>query len=328
MKDMEEISFPGLLCSREDISHNMRLHVWADGSATLLACNRSVFRSPGWEAQGGRRRRSPLGDQAAIEEDEYREAEQAGRFLSDGVVPPEDAENIRRSVRRARAKVAALARSNTFSFFITLTLSPEKVSRYDDAAVLRKFCNWLGNAAKRHGLAYCIVPERHKDGAIHFHGFINDALRVVDSGTVIPAGGGRPRRPSDEAERSRMIAEGGHIVYNLPQWDFGFTTAIRLYGEYGHAVGYVLKYIGKDLSPATGLPEKIGGRWYYSGGPLVRPAPVLLDGDFEEICRLYDGYDFTVKATGDRFRQIEIPAFDGGIYGNEKGDKDDHAGNG
>ena len=85
-------------------------------------------------------------------------------------------------MRRARAKVRRLALSNDFRWFVTLTLDPQKVDRYDPAAVVRKLNQWCSNQVKRKGLCYILVPERHKDGALHFHGFFNDALEAVDSG--------------------------------------------------------------------------------------------------------------------------------------------------
>ena len=36
--------------------------------------------------------------------------------------------------------------------------------------------NWLSDRVKRKGLKYVLVPEMHKDGAWHFHGFTNLAL--------------------------------------------------------------------------------------------------------------------------------------------------------
>ena len=77
-----------------------------------------------------------------------------------------------------------------------------------------------------------------------------------------------------------MLAEGAQVVYNLPSWSLGFSTAIRLYGDYRAAVGYVLKYITK-------APDKIGGRWYYSGGALERPDASYLVVDFDQLCNEY-----------------------------------------
>jgi hypothetical protein len=218
-----------------------------------------------------------------------------------------------------------LCRANAFTWFITLTLSPEKVNRYDDRDNLRRLTNWLRNTAAREGLAYVLVPERHQDGALHFHGLINDALELDRSGTFIPPEGGRPRMPRSKRQRAEWIAAGAHEVFNLPQWRFGFSTAIKLYGDRDAAINYVCKYIGKAMEGTTGAPAaKIGGRWVYSGGPLKRPAQTLLDVDFEEAQQGMGGYEYTVKATGDRYIITELEGHDNG---NEKDRTDGGAAN-
>lgn len=196
-----------------------------------MCCNRQLFREPGWEAQ----RREP-------------------RPLPSGA-EPDEADNLDRAMRRARSAVHDIAMSNDWAWFVTLTLDARQVDRYDMTAITRKMNNWLDNHVRRHGLAYVLVPERHKDGAVHFHGFFNDALRAVDS---------------------RHKDGHGHRVYNLPQWTLGFTTAIALYGNKQSAVGYVCKYVSKQR-------EKIGGRWYYSGGALRKPEIQLTDANIEDM---------------------------------------------
>jgi hypothetical protein len=167
-------------------------------------------------------------------------------------------------MRRARAKVRRIALSNDFKYFVTLTLDPSKVDSHDGAAVVRKLNAWASNAVQRYGLKYILVPEYHKKGGIHFHGFFNGALPAVDSGTIRVPWAKKPRKPRSAAERGEWLAAGGQIVYNLPGWALGFTTAMELYGDYPAAVAYVCKYIGKDGT-------KPAGRWYYSGGQLAEP---------------------------------------------------------
>ena len=160
---------------------------------------------------------------------------------------------------------------NAFSYFVTLTLDPSKIDRYDFPTVSHKLKTWLDNNVRRRGLVYILVPELHKDGAIHFHGFFNDALPAVDSGTLCSVPGKKkPCRPRSQNQREEWLAAGAHVVFNLPRWSLGFSTAIELYGEYSAAVGYVCKYIGKGS-------KKIGGRWYLSGGALQRPVIELSD---------------------------------------------------
>lgn len=144
--------------------------------------------------------------------------------------------------RRARTAVRDLALSNDFVWFVTFTLDPSKIDRYDPDICCKKLNKWLDNQVQRRGLCYVMIPEYHKDKAIHFHGLFNDVLPVKYSG----------------------VKQNGHDVYNMPSWPYGFTTAIRLYGDRQRAVNYVCKYINKTQ-------DKVSGRYYYSGGKLSRP---------------------------------------------------------
>ena len=171
-----------------------------------------------------------------------------------------------RAQRRARVAVRDLGLSNDWAYFVTLTLDAQRIDRYDPVEVVKHLNHWLDNRVRRDGLAYVLVPEHHKDGAIHFHGFFNDALSVVDSG---------------------HHDQGGHPVFNLPAWGWGFSTAIALYGEGAAAVAYCCKYVAKQQ-------EKIGGRWYYSGGKLRRPAVEWCDVDFDVLASCQDAEPFTI----------------------------------
>lgn len=249
MIDRYDAAFCNCSVDRSAFEHTARCKLYPDGSRDLLVCDRPIFRAKGWERRGWKvRPKSVRGD---YERNHAQESSDRG-------------------MRRARAQVRDIALCTPFAFFVTLTLDGAKVDRYDMGEITRRLNHWLDNQVRRRGLCYVLVPERHKDGAIHFHGFFNDALAVVDSGHV---------------DRE------GHTVYNLPGWSLGFTTAIRLYGDYARAVGYVCKYIGKQ-------GEKPGGRWYYSGGKLGRPRVVYADVSIRDVEALPGAYSFTVAAAG------------------------------
>lgn len=258
-----------------EITRTGRVKHYPDGSRELLVCSKPVFREEGWEVRQPRRK-APA-------------AAGAG--------------DVKRAQRRARSEVRDLALCNPFTHFVTLTLDGSRVDRYDMAAITRKLNDWLSNQVQRRGLKYILVPERHKDGAVHFHGFFNDVLERSDSGTVIPPGGGRPRKPRSAKQRAEWLAQGGRVVWNLPGWSLGFTTALELVGEYPRAVSYVCKYIGKQQE--DGRPgEKIGGRWYYSGGELARPEVTLADLDWREAARMPGAYTFQVPEAGALFVMV------------------------
>lgn len=150
---------------------------------------------------------------------------------------------------RAGKRVFELAACNSdvLTHFITLTLDGAKVDRYDYTEVYKRLRVWLDNRVRRKGLAYVIVPERHKDGAIHLHGVVNgEALRLVASGHYDKQG-----RP----------------VFNVADWPIGrVTTAVRTTGDPLAVCKYITKYIRKQAD--QGL---IGGRYYLHGGDLKEP---------------------------------------------------------
>ena len=272
----------GLGVSGSDISFNTRVKSYPDGRRAVLVCDKPIFKAPGWEAAG------------------WRAAGPAHEVQQDHEPSPANLERFR---RRAVVQLRDLALCTPFRYFVTLTLDKSRVDRYDAAAIVKRLKSWLDNNVRRKGLAYVLVPERHQDGAIHFHGFFNDALPVVDSGAMVPPGGGKPRRPRSAAQRREWAEMGGHVVYNLPGWGLGFSTAMELYGEYPRAVAYVCKYIGKQ-------EEKIGGRWYYSGGPLGRPEVSYCDSSIRDLEQAEGAYSFAVRPAGLSFVGITLEGGD------------------
>lgn len=225
------------------VKHYAKIYSYSCGVQDIVASSAPDFGAKGWEKSGADAKRcAPAGAH------ERKSSDPKG-------------EDLERSMRRARAKLRRLALANDFRWFVTLTIDPTKCDSFDGAAVVKKLNAWCSNMVQRKGLRYILVPERHKSGRIHFHGFFNDCVDAVDSGHM---------------DRQ------GHKVYNLPQWSLGFTTAIELYDDYTKAVGYVCKYVGKQ-------GEKPAGRWYYSGGDLREPevtyaeiSPAELAADFPE----------------------------------------------
>ena len=247
--DMEKCQNLPFSAPAEQIYHNAIVYTYDNGAVDVIAADRLLFREPGWEAEG---------------RDGPRPAPREAGKKADG-------DNMQRSMRRARAKLRRLAMANSFEYFVTLTLDKTRIDRYDPKVIIKALNTWLDNMVRRNGLRYILVPERHKDGALHFHGFFAaDRLELTDSGH------------SDSC---------GNPVYNLPQWGYGFSTALRLRGEYPRAVGYVCKYIGKQQG------VRPMGRWYYSGGRLKEPAKTYTDLDFEDLTARNDSFVFDAPAS-------------------------------
>jgi len=155
-----------------------------------------------------------------------------------------------RAARRAKSRLYDLCRFNTFTHFITLTLDDSKVDGYDYKAAVRKLCEWCDNRVRRKGFKYVIVPEKHPtSGRIHFHGLVDGTwLKMVNSGHRDGA---------------------GRTIYNITDWGYGFTTAVKLDGTYEAVCHYIAKYMTKsEVQMAQGT---LAGRYYYHSHNLEEP---------------------------------------------------------
>ena len=190
-------------------------------------------------------------------------------------MPDDDVDHVgslARSRRRALKAVRDIMDCNEFDWFMTFTLDPEKVDdRTDVQAFTKSIKTYFDNRVRRRGWKYCAVMEYHKrtedNGrhALHLHACVSgDDVRLSDSGTTVT-------RPNGEKVP----------VYNVTDWSLGFSTAIPTYGNRLALSRYITKYITKS-------DDKIGGRWYYSGGDLLRPVYLYDDVDFERFAPDYE----------------------------------------
>lgn len=204
---------------------------------------------------------------------------------SDDPPTPEDAAaSLSRSRRRARRAVRDIMDCNDFEYFMTFTLDESVIDRTDYTAFIKAVNQYLGNRVRRYGWKYCAVVEYHKrtetNGlhALHLHAAVSgDKFNLVDSGTVV-----RPK----PAKRKPVLRSTAHkqgypdsvltTVYNVTDWKYGHSTAIHTYGNRLALARYIAKYISKS-------DDKIGGRWYYSGGDLARPLYIPYDVDYNSL---------------------------------------------
>ena len=216
------------------ISHNARIKAYPNGLLRYTLCSKPVFKDPGYEL-----------------------ADNYGQPLSDNAAPkssPKNMDNPSRgdSVKRSKEKVFDIAMMNDFNWFVTWTLSPKKINRYSPDEVSKKVKQFLNDMVKRYDLRYVLIPEHHKDGAIHMHGLMSGNMKLVDSGKHTLS---------------------GKTIYNMSQWKYGWSTVIPTYGETDHVARYITKYITKDFS-------KIFGNYYYAGGNITR-TPIIHRADID-----------------------------------------------
>lgn len=188
-------------------------------------------------------------------------------------------DHLDQSRRRALRAVRDLMECNRFDWFLTFTLNGARYARDDYTTFCKVVNKYLANRVQRHGWKYVAVMEYHKDGEnLHLHAVVQadaDSLKLVDSGTVLRPNGGRPVKLATALKQGYRREE-LRTVYNVTDWVDGYSTAIHTYGNHMSLAKYITKYITKS-------DDKVGGRWYYSGGKLDRPRYLFDNVDFDLI---------------------------------------------
>lgn len=165
-----------------------------------------------------------------------------------GVVKKESSGNVlseeeRKRVRynnlyNAKQNVIDLAYHNSlikeWEWFITLTFAPGEVDRFNYEAVAEKLSSFLDNLKHQNkDMRYVILPELHKNGAVHFHGIFSNVpnLKIEDARNV---------------KTNKLIYKNGCKIYNIKNYKYGFTTASKIKSQEAVSV-YISKYMTKDL---------------------------------------------------------------------------------
>jgi hypothetical protein len=271
----------------------------------MMVCNRQVFSDGGNE----------LSDFSKEVEERCAYRQAAAEIFGgksgqrQGYVPPKPskAELLDASRRRARRKIFDYCICNDFDLFITLTLDSSKIDRENYSEIIKKLNNFLGNRVRRKGLKYIGVPEYHKNGGIHFHfAATNGAFNLKPSGTVSIEGRKKPIK-IETAIRQHIPPEQWHRVYNITDWELGFSTAIFAYGDRGAFAHYLSKELCKDVQKnlvKDGSIDKIGGRWYYHGGDLRKPVVRYQNVNYEDMGQ----FSYDIQTDGGHFKVYKFSA--------------------
>lgn len=159
--------------------------------------------------------------------------------------------NLERSVRRSKRTVYDLVLCNPFELFATFTIAED---RYDDQKSKEKIINWHHNQRARNGkFQYLIVPERHKDGALHFHSVI---------------AGYKGKLKQSYGPREKPIIKYEKPVYEFPEYKSGFSSVQEIGNEKtdrSMVATYITKYITKDIENVTYQKR------YWTSNGLLRP---------------------------------------------------------
>lgn len=136
--------------------------------------------------------------------------------------------NLERSIRQTKSTITDYVLSNNFEIFATFTFSPKKVDRFDIDACKYKLRKWLQRQREKNAnLKYVIVPERHKNGAIHFHALFEN----IDSFTL----------------KKTKIRQENRDVFTMTDWRYGFSNVKFIDSNRIKVAAYITKYITKDM---------------------------------------------------------------------------------
>lgn len=174
-----------------------------------------------------------------------------------------------RAIWKIKTKIKDYVLCNDFDCFWTLTFGED---RYDYEVAFSKMSKWLESMRKKYGkFDYIVIPELHKDGAIHFHGVTGGF-----KGSIVYSG-----------VKHKKVK-----VYNCPDWNHGFTTITKMRNK-EKCASYVTKYFTKDMqSSVVGK----GKKKYWSSRGLRLPAVSYSENDLgknlepnyvNDVCTIY-----------------------------------------
>ena len=235
---------------RDNPYYNARVKYYPNGAYKITVFSKGVFNPDGWER---------------IRKDE----DEKDRREYDLTNPRED------SLKRAKDKIFDIAFMNEWDYMVTLTLDQKKIDRYDEKEINKRVGQWLKHQAQRKDLRYLVIPEYHKDGAIHFHGFFKGNMTYLNTGKK---------------------AKSGREIFNIKDWRFGFSDAVRLDDNRLAVARYITKYITKCTT-------KIMGKFYYAGGGITREVPSdYAHVDYDAV----EGTEYEIPQAGMRVKYIVV----------------------
>lgn len=248
------------ITEKEDVYKNAKVKFTRDGFCRVTCFTRRVYKGVGYEKCDFRSCEAEELELLSKNKKEVAKADECQRIRND-------------SFKRSKDAIFEIAGANEWKYMVTFTVDEAKCDRYDREAVKKAFSTWLYDMSKRKGLKALIIPEYHKDKAIHFHGLINDSLKMVHSGTYKIKGTKSPVKLST-VKKKGLTVDGETVkdVYNVTDYKLGFSTAVKLDGNATAVAYYMTKYCTKDL-------EKIFGSYYFCVGKVNRHLPY-------EICNM------------------------------------------
>lgn len=180
-----------------------------------------------------------------------------------------NSEKLINNISRTKNNIFELAYCNSWDWFFTGTLNPQKYDRTDLEKFHKNLTQWLRNYNKKYKtkIKFLFIPELHSDAQNwHMHGFIMGL--PLEHLTQFKIGDKMGKGLAEKVQN-------GDVVYNWLAYfkKFGFCNLEQIRNH--EAVSkYITKYINKNL--ATSVIE-LNAHQYYSSRGLKR-AEVIKKG--------------------------------------------------
>lgn len=198
-------------------------------------------------------------------------------------------ERFANSIVRSRSNIVQLGANNPWEYFVTFTFRREfaEVDAYDLDAVKKKLLKFFADYSQRsgagHGFKYLLIPEKHDDGAWHFHGLLMGI------------------NPKD-----LVVNENGYLDFIPYRKRFGFVSFGRNKNDNDKALGdnltagrirdlrktasYITKYITKDMFGSDGRTSN--EHLYFASKGLKKDETLAIGESLYEIDAFVDaGYE-------------------------------------
>lgn len=172
-------------------------------------------------------------------------------------------EKLVSNIARARSKVKEYVLCNPWDFWCTFTLSPKKYDRYNLKGFVSGFHDFVHSYNRRCSpedkVRYLLVPEMHKDGAWHMHGFLK-GIRESDL----------------------YVNQNGYLSWRQYEQKFGFMSMARIVGDRGieKLCSYAMKYMSKEIGSSV---TALGSHLYYCSKGL-QTAQLIYKGRADLHC--------------------------------------------
>lgn len=283
----------------EEVLRNTKTKIYPDGSTSTTYCNQYIFID-----QEIKEKYKDEIEQKKAERKSQKEQKKNKDTKTN--VRKNNIDNRERddSIKRSRDKVFDIARLNQFEYFVTITFAGSEYEFENPEFVIKKVRNYLQNKVQRtkntdKPFKYLLIPEKHKRGGIHCHALVSN-IDLIDSGTRLVYGYSKPVKLDTVAKRNLKEKA---VVYNIPSWKYGFSTAIKIDSSNAFAF-YITKYIVKGN-------KKIFGQYYWSSRNCVRePQVIYHNTDFYSVNRSAVSKPWTSVKYKYNSNSFFIPEFD------------------